>query len=204
MQRAAEVLHSVGGCVAIFGSARLPPDSSWCAKAETLGRALAQAGVPVVAGGGMGIMQAANKGAFEAGGTSVGLNIKLPRERHDNPYQTHRLHFDYFASRKATFFMHSVAYVALPGGLGTLDELFEVMTLVQTRKVPPAPIILMGTDFWQGLLDWMRGQLQARQLIGSEDLDRLVLTDETDVALRHITGFCDQNPLLCRLVTLPG
>jgi len=203
MQQAADVLQRVGGCVAIFGSARLPPDSPWCAVAETLGAALARAGFPVVAGGGMGIMQAANKGAFEAGGISVGLNIKLPKERHDNPYQTHRLHFDYFASRKATFFMHSVAYIALPGGLGTLDELFEVMTLVQTRKVPPAPIVLMGTDFWRGLLDWMRGQLQAGKLISGKDLGRLVVTDDTRVAIDHITQFCSENPLICRHVALP-
>src|SRR5690606_39505709 len=123
----------------------------------------------------------ANKGAFEAGGTSVGLNIRLPFETKDNRYQTHSLNFDYFYSRKATFFMHSAAYVALPGGLGTLDELFEVLTLLQTGKVPPAPVILMGTDFWAGLLDWMREQQLSRGLIRSADLDELMhLTDDVD------------------------
>src|SRR3546814_8740485 len=123
-------------------------------------------------------MEAANKGAFEAGGNSVGLNIKLPHETVNNRYQTHSLTFDYFYSRKATFFMHSAAYIALPGGFGTLDELFEVLTLVQTRKVPPAPIVLIGTEFWSGLIDWIKVQLLKQRLIGPHDLELITITDD--------------------------
>ncbi|HXE19478.1 MAG TPA: TIGR00730 family Rossman fold protein, partial [Castellaniella sp.] len=141
---------------------------------------------PVIAGGGPGLMEAANRGAFEAGGRSVGLNIRLPRETTDNRYQTDSLHFEYFNSRKASFFMHSLAYVVLPGGFGTLDELFEAITLMQTLKHPPAPIILVGTIFWGGLIDWVRDQLLAHGMIGPFDLDRLLVTDDLDVVVRHI------------------
>src|SRR5699024_10710066 len=134
MQRAADTLQTLEWGVSIFGSARIPRDSKWYAFSEALGKRLANANLPVIAGGGPGIMEAANKGAYEAGGQSVGLNIRLPQEKGDNPYQTHSLSFEYFYSRKATFFMHSVAYIGLPGGWGTLDEIFEVMTLVQTGK----------------------------------------------------------------------
>jgi uncharacterized protein (TIGR00730 family) len=135
-------------------------------------------------------MEAANKGAYEAGGNSIGLNIKLPHETSNNRFQTHSLNFDYFYSRKATFFMHSAAYIALPGGFGTLDELFEVLTLVQTRKVPPAPIILIGTKFWTGLTDWIREQLLVNKLIGPHDLHLLTVTDDIDLAMRRIESFC--------------
>lgn len=204
MQLAADTLQSIGWCVAVFGSARITADSPYYTMAETLGRRLARAGLPVIAGGGPGVMEAANKGAFESGGTSIGLNIRLPHESLGNAYQTHKLTFEYFASRKATFFMHSAAYIALPGGIGTLDELFEVMTLLQTRKVPPAPIILMGAEFWQGLLVWMREQLLAQFLINPEDLQRIVVTDDVDVVMQHIDSFCREHPdLLCQNVTLP-
>jgi len=174
----------------VFGSARIRPDSPYYALSEGVGARLAKAGLPVIAGGGPGIMEAANKGAFEAGGHSVGLNIKLPREASNNQYQTHSLTFDYFYSRKATFFMHSAAYIALPGGFGTLDELFEVLTLVQTRKVPPAPIVLIGTEFWSGLIDWIKSELLFNQLIGPHDLDLLTITDDLDVVMSKIETFC--------------
>ena len=190
MQAAADTLMEVGWGVSVFGSARIKPDSPYYALSESLGQRLAQAGLPLIAGGGPGIMEAANKGAFNAGGTSIGLNIKLPRESTNNQFQTHSLNFEYFYSRKATFFMHSAAYIALPGGFGTLDELFEVLTLVQTRKVPPAPIIMMGTEFWAGLLDWVRDQLRANQLIGPNDLELITLTDSVDTAMQHIEEFC--------------
>src|SRR5690606_36148062 len=186
MQAAADTLQQVGWGVSVFGSARLTPDSKYYQMSEQLGRRLAKAGLPVIAGGGPGIMEAANKGAFTAGGTSIGLNISLPRETTNNRYQTHSLQFEYFYSRKATFFMHSAAYIAMPGGFGTLDELFEVMTLVQTRKVPPAPIVLMGTEFWAGLFDWMRQQLLTHQLIGPNDLDLCVISDDIDEVMQHI------------------
>ncbi|WP_178372386.1 LOG family protein [Pollutimonas bauzanensis] len=190
MQKAAETLKEIGWGVSVFGSARIKPDSPYYALSEAIGARLARAGLTVIAGGGPGIMEAANKGAFEAGGKSVGLNINLPHETTNNKYQTHSLSFDYFYSRKATFFMHSAAYVALPGGFGTLDELFEVMTLVQTRKVPPAPIILIGSSFWAGLIDWVRANLLANKLIGPKDLQLITVTDDPDVLMRHIEAFC--------------
>lgn len=190
MEAAAETLQEIGWGVSVFGSARIRPDSPYYHLAEQLGARLARAGLAVIAGGGPGIMEAANKGAYEAGGHSVGLNIKLPREAHNNHYQTHSLQFDYFYSRKATFFMHSAAYIALPGGFGTLDELFEVTTLVQTGKIPRAPIVLIGTEFWSGLLDWIRSHLLAAGLIGPHDLDLFFLTDDVDEAMNHIHTHC--------------
>ena len=192
MQTAADTLQEIGWGVSVFGSARIRPDSPYYALSETVGARLAKAGLTVIAGGGPGIMEAANKGAFQAGGNSVGLNIKLPREASNNQYQTHSLTFDYFYSRKATFFMHSAAYIALPGGFGTMDELFEVLTLVQTRKIPPAPIVLIGSSFWAGLIDWIRIQLLANKLIGPHDLDLLTITDDIDVVMETIESFCTQ------------
>jgi len=144
----------------------------------------------VIAGGGPGLMEAANKGAFQAGGNSVGLNIRLPHESRNNTYQTHSLHFNYFYSRKATFFMHSTAYVALPGGFGTLDELLEVLTLVQTRKIPAAPIVLVGTAFWSGLVEWFRTQLLTLGVIDESDMTLFLLTDDVDVVMQHIQTRC--------------
>lgn len=186
---AADTLEEIGWGVSIFGSARIRPDSPYYALSEALGQRLAKAGLPVIAGGGPGLMEAANKGAFETGGTSIGLNIKLPKEESNNQYQTHSLIFDYFYSRKATFFMHSLAYIALPGGWGTLDELFEVMTLVQTRKVPPAPIVLMGTSFWAGLIQWVRDMQLENKLIGPNDMDLLMISDDLDEVMAHIETF---------------
>ena len=190
MEAAAETLQEMGWGVSVFGSARIQPDSPYYHLAEALGKRLAEAGLTVIAGGGPGIMEAANKGAYEAGGHSIGLNISLPREPHNNHYQTHSLQFDYFYSRKATFFMHSAAYIALPGGFGTLDELFEVTTLVQTRKIPEAPIVLIGTEFWAGLLDWIRSHLLGNGLIGKNDLDLFFVTDDLDAVMKHIHTSC--------------
>src|SRR5699024_107172 len=191
MQSAADTLDSLSWGVSIFGSARTPKDSPWYALAEQLGARLAQAGLPVIAGGGPGIMEAANKGAYEAGGQSVGLNIRLPQEKANNPYQTHSLNFEYFYSRKATFFMHSVAYVGLPGGWGTLDEIFEVMTLVQTGKVPPAPILLIGSSYWDGLFDWVREQQLGNHMISPSDMDLVLISDSIDEVMDHINAFCE-------------
>src|SRR5690606_11828877 len=185
-----ETLQEMGWGVGVFGSARLRPGSPYYEQAEILGRRLAEAGLAVIAGGGPGIMEAANKGAFEASVHSVGLNITLPREPHNNHYQTHSLQLDYFYSRKATFVVHSAAYIALPGGFGTLDELFEVTTLVQTGKIPLAPIVLIGTEFWAGLLDWIRDQLKPQGLIGPNDLDLFFVTDDIDAVMEHIQQNC--------------
>lgn len=186
MRAAAAAFQKIGLGVSIFGSARIPRDHPFYEMGRELGARIAQLGVPVIAGGGPGLMEAANRGAFDAGGRSVGLNIVLPRETTDNAYQTDSLHFEYFNSRKASFFMHSLAYVILPGGFGTLDELFEAITLVQTMKQPPAPIILVGTAFWSGLVDWIRDQLVPHGMIGPYDMDLLVVTDDLDEIIRHI------------------
>ena len=190
MQTAAETLQEIGWGVSIFGSARITPDSPYYEISEALGRRLAQAGLPVIAGGGPGIMEAANKGAFNAGGKSIGLNIKLAHEKKPNLYQTHSLHFEYFVSRKATFFMHSAAYIALPGGFGTLDELFEVLTLIQTRKIPQVPVVLVGTQFWAGMIDWVKEQLLPARLIDGDSMDMLTVTDDVDLIMRQIQAFC--------------
>lgn len=186
MRAAAAAFQKIGLGVSIFGSARVPRDHPFYALGMELGARLAQLGLPVIAGGGPGLMEAANRGAFETGGRSVGLNIRLPREKTDNSYQTDSLHFEYFNSRKASFFMHSLAYVVLPGGFGTLDELFEAITLVQTMKQPPAPIILVGTAFWSGLVEWVRDQLLTHGMIGPFDLDLLLVTDDIEEIVRLI------------------
>lgn len=189
MQTAADMLQEIGWGVSVFGSARIKPESPYYALAEAIGTRLAKAGLPVIAGGGPGIMEAANKGAFNAGGHSIGLNIKLPHETKNNVFQTHSLSFEYFYSRKATFFMHSAAYIALPGGFGTLDELFEVLTLIQTGKVPAAPVILMGVDYWGGLIEWIKTTLSTQHLIGPNDIALMTLTDDVDIAMRQIETF---------------
>jgi uncharacterized protein (TIGR00730 family) len=186
---AAEKLRDLGPAVSIFGSARVSRDSPYYAKCVALSTALAEAGFAVIAGGGPGIMEAANKGAFEAGGTSVGLNIVLPHEANNNDYQTISLMFEYFYARKATFFMHSFAYVALPGGFGTLDELFEALTLVQTGKVPPAPIVLMGKEYWQGAVDWLAKTVLSNGMIGAHDLELFIVEDDPQVVVRRIVEF---------------
>src|SRR5690606_9591083 len=192
LQHAAEVLQEVGFGISVFGSARIPPNHKYYKLAQELGKRLAEAGMMLIAGGGPGLMEAANKGAYQAGGRSVGLNIRLPRETSNNQYQTHSLQFEYFYSRKATFCMHSSAYIALPGGFGTMDELFEVMTLVQTRKLPPAPIVLMGTEFWGGLIDWIKDQLVTNALISPDDLNLITLTDDMGEVMKIINECCSQ------------
>jgi len=187
---AADALARIGPAVSVFGSARLPATSPWYRQAEQLGAAFAQAGFAVIAGGGPGIMEAANKGAYQTDGVSVGLNIRLPRETANNVYQSIGLQFDYFLSRKATFFMHSMAYVALPGGFGTLDEVMEVLTLVQTGKIPRGPIVLVGSTFWRGLADWIRDQLLTHALISPEDIDLFTITDDTSAVVQTVIDFC--------------
>ena len=190
---AAEKLADIGPAVSVFGSARVSRDSPYYATASAIAAAFAREGFAVIAGGGPGIMEAANKGAFEAGGTSVGLNISLPHEAHHNGFQTICLSFEYFSSRKTAFFMHSMAYVSLPGGFGTMDELFEALTLIQTGKVPPAPIVLVGSEFWHGLVDWMADQLRANGMIGAQDLDLFIIEDDPEKVVRHIVEFhCKQ------------
>lgn len=189
MMRAAEALSKIGPAVSIFGSARLPASSPYCALAHALGERFARAGLAVIAGGGPGIMQAANRGAYEAGGTSIGLNIRLPAEQANNPFQTIDLSFEYFYSRKATFFMHSMAYIGLPGGFGTLDELFEALTLIQTRKVPPGPIILMGSSFWQGLIDWLNESVLTLDMVTPAHMALIQIEDNPDKVVNMVLEY---------------
>jgi uncharacterized protein (TIGR00730 family) len=192
LQTAADRLADIGPAISLFGSARILPESPYYAKAIAIAQALAQAGFAIIAGGGPGIMEAANKGAFEAGGRSVGLNIKLPHETTNNPYQTDSLHFQYFTARKSTFFMHSMAYVALPGGFGTLDELFEALTLLQTNKLPAAPVILVGSEFWGGLVDWVRERLLTEGMIGRGDLTLFSIEDDPQRIVQQLVSFYGQ------------
>ena len=186
MVRAAETLTNLGLAVSVFGSARIKPSSSYYAQSQALGRRLAEAGLAVIAGGGPGIMEAANKGAFEAGGHSVGLHIKVAQEAQANQYLSSQLDFDHFLSRKSTFFQFSVAYIVLPGGCCTLDELFECLTLVQTRRIAPCPIILVGKAFWGGLVDWLRDQLLANGLVDACDPDLFTVEDDLDAVMVQI------------------
>lgn len=174
----AEELLGIEPAVSIFGSARAARDHDDYKLTEDIARRLSDAGFAVISGGGPGIMEAANKGAFYGPAPSVGLNIELPHEQVNNPYQDISLKFSHFFSRKVMFVKHACAYVVMPGGFGTLDELFEVLTLVQTGKSRRIPIILVGSRFWQGLLDWFSDQLVGRGYINPEDLDLICLTDD--------------------------
>ncbi len=177
-------LAEVGPAIAVFGSARTAIDDPTYALAEKLGAALVGAGFAVITGGGPGTMEAANKGASEAGGVSVGLGIELPFESGLNKWVDMGVNFRYFFARKTMFVKYSQGFVVLPGGLGTLDELFEALTLVQTGKVTSFPIVLLGVDYWQGLIGWLRDSAMAAGTISQEDLDRLIVTDDADEAVR--------------------
>jgi uncharacterized protein (TIGR00730 family) len=176
-------LAELGPAIGVFGSARTRPDHPSYAKGELVGRALAEAGFGVITGGGPGAMEAANKGASEAGGVSVGLGIELPFEAGLNDYVDIGINFRYFFARKTMFVKYAQGFIVLPGGLGTFDELFEALTLVQTQKVTSFPVVLMGVDYWSGLLDWLRGTVLAERNINETDLDLLVLTDDVDEAV---------------------
>lgn len=189
IRTAADKLANIGPAVSVFGSARVSRNSPYYETTVAISAALAEAGFAVIAGGGPGIMEAANKGAFESGGTSVGLNISLPHEAHNNEYQTISLSFEYFFPRKAAFFMHSFAYVAMPGGFGTLDELFEALTLIQTGKVPPAPIVLVGSEYWSGLAEWLGDQVLGNGMIGAHDLDLFIIEDDPVKVVRKVVEF---------------
>lgn len=179
-------LAAITPAVTIYGSARIPgthPDYQFT---ERLARRLSDAGFAVLSGGGPGIMEAANKGAFAGKSPSVGLNIVLPHEQIPNPYQDISLTFQHFAPRKTMLVKHACAFVVVAGGFGTLDELFETLTLVQTGKVKRSPIILVGTPFWQGLMDWMREQLLQRNLIHTVDFEMIYLLDHEDEIVQLI------------------
>lgn len=181
-------LAELGPAIALFGSARIGADHPSYAVAEQIGRRLAEEGFAVITGGGPGAMEAANKGASQAGGVSVGLGIELPWESGLNEWVDVGVHFRYFFARKTMFVKYSQGFVVLPGGVGTLDELFEALTLVQTGKITDFPIVLVGSSYWQGLLDWMRGTQLAEGTIGELDLERLVLTDDPEEAVARMVA----------------
>ena len=176
-------LADLGPAISVFGSARTPADHPFYALGEQVGRELVEAGFAVITGGGPGGMEAANKGASEADGVSVGLGIELPFEAGLNPWVDKGINFRYFFARKTMFIKYSQGFVVLPGGVGTLDEVFEAITLVQTGTVSSFPIVLMGVDFWSGMLDWLRDQVLAHAMIKPEDLDLFHLTDDVSEAV---------------------
>jgi hypothetical protein len=184
-----DAMAKVGRAVTIFGSARTPPDSPLYKVARTIGRRLAEAGYAVITGGGPGTMEAANRGCREGGGLSVGCNIELPHEQGLNAYVDLGIEFRYFFARKTMFVKYADAFVILPGGFGTLDELFEALTLIQTRKVRNFPVVLVGGDYWAGLLEWVRGTLVGRGAVDEADLALLQLTDDPDEVVRIVQAF---------------
>ncbi|GAA3630691.1 TIGR00730 family Rossman fold protein [Flavivirga jejuensis] len=193
-----EKMSKIGPCVSIFGSARTKPENKYYQLAEKVAKKIVEAGYGVITGGGPGIMEAGNKGAHLAGGTSVGLNIDLPFEQHDNPYidQDKSLDFDYFFVRKVMFVKYSQGFVVMPGGFGTLDELFEALTLIQTHKIGKFPIILVGTDFWEGLLDWVKKTLlDSFSNISAKDLDLIHLVDTEDEVIEILDLFYKESGL---------
>jgi uncharacterized protein (TIGR00730 family) len=183
-----QALHGIPPAVAFFGSSRVIPADPAYELAERTARRLAERGFAVLTGGGPGIMEAANKGAMEAGGVSIGLNIDLPQEQVPNHYLTRLLNFRYFFVRKLMFVKYAVGYVIAPGGYGTLDELFEATTLVQTRRAKPFPVILLGSAYWQGLVDWLRNVVVAEGRVRPDELAILRVADSPDDVLAHLTS----------------
>jgi hypothetical protein len=185
-----ETMARVGFGVTIFGSARSEPGHRYYELARDTGRRLARAGLTVITGGGPGVMEAANRGAFEAGGQSVGLNIVLPFEQRANPYLTRYIDFRYFFVRKVMFLKYARALVVLPGGFGTLDELFEALTLIQTNKIHAFPVFLLGSDYWKGLLEWTRETMLAREsFISPDDMNLFEVTDDPEEVVAKIQAF---------------
>jgi len=185
-------LHFVGPCVTVFGSARFPEGHPYYEMARETGRLLAEAGFTVMTGGGPGVMEGANRGALEAGGRSVGCNIELPHEQRPNPYLDFFLEFRYFFVRKVMLVKYSHGFVVLPGGFGTMDEIFETATLIQTGKIPSFPLILMGTEYWRPLFEMLRGTMLPHGTIESSDIDRLQLTDSPEVAIAAVERYANE------------
>ncbi len=193
-----ERMSEIGPCVSIFGSARMKPENPYYELAVKVASKIVDQGYGIISGGGPGIMEAANKGAHQAGGTSVGLNIELPFEQHDNPYidKDKNLEFDYFFVRKVMFVKYSQGFVVMPGGFGTLDELFESITLIQTHKIDKFPIILVGKDFWSGLIDWIKSvMVNTYETVSESDLDLIYLVDDEDEVIEILDQFYNKYDL---------
>jgi len=184
-----EMLAKIPPAVAIFGSSRSLPGTPPYERAQAIAAILGKNGYSIITGGGPGVMEASNKGATEAGTTSVGLNIELPLEQKPNIYANKLLNFRYFFVRKVMFVKYSIAFVILPGGFGTLDELFEAITLIQTRKIKPFPVILVGKEYWKGLLDWISGTVLREKMIAAEDLDIIKSVDTPEEVLHWVQDF---------------
>ena len=181
-----DTLSEIQPCVSIFGSARSLPGDETYEKTVVIAKKLAQNGFHIITGGGPGIMEAGNKGAQEGGGKSIGLNILLPMEQAVNPYIDISLQFQYFFVRKVMFIKYAQAYIGMPGGFGTLDEIFEAITLIQTKRIKPFPVILVGTDYWKSLGDWIRNTLLERKLISPEDMDLVSIVDDPEEVVKII------------------
>jgi len=175
-----ETMQDLGPAVSIFGSSRLKPDSRYYKMAVEVAGRLSEAGLPVITGGGPGIMEGANRGCFGRGSRSVGLNIELPMEQHPNHFQDISLTFRYFFARKLMFVKYAVAFIIFPGGFGTLDELFEALTLIQTEKIRRFPVILVGSEYWEGMIRWLRQTMLGQGCISEKDLDLFQVLDEPD------------------------
>ncbi|MFM7386994.1 MAG: TIGR00730 family Rossman fold protein [Bacteroidota bacterium] len=190
-------MAKIGPCVSIFGSARTKEENPYYKESVALAEKLAQRGYGIISGGGPGIMEAANKGAQQGKGASVGLNIDLPFEQNHNPYidPQHNLEFDYFFVRKVIFVKYSQAFVIMPGGFGTLDEFFEALTLIQTKKIRRRPVVLFGSDYWKELLSWVEEtMLKKEHNISAEDLNLFAVVDTVDDAVQHIENFFENHP----------
>jgi len=181
-----ETLSDIFPCVSIFGSSRVRPGDEHYENAVLIARQLARNGFNIMTGGGPGIMEAANKGAKEGGAKSVGANIVLPLEQAGNPYADIKLEFNYFFVRKVMLIKYAQAYIGMPGGFGTLDEVFEALTLIQTKRIKPFPVILVGSEYWNGLWDWIRSNLLERKMISSEDMDLVTILDDPDEVVRAV------------------
>ncbi len=189
-----EKMAKIGPCVSIFGSARLKPESKYYEMAVEIAEKITKIGFGIITGGGPGIMEAGNKGAFNAQGKSIGLNIDLPFEQHFNPYinRAYSMNFDYFFVRKVMFVKYSQGFVVMPGGFGTLDEFTEALTLIQTNKIGKFPIVLVGSEFWGGLLEWFKETLIREKMIHEDDLSLYRVVDTADEAVAHIKAFYDK------------
>ncbi len=181
-----ETLSDISPCVSIFGSSQVRPGDEPYEKAVLIARKLAQNGFNIMTGGGPGIMEAANKGAKEGGAKSIGANIALPLEQECNPYADIKLEFKYFFVRKVMLIKYAQAYIGMPGGFGTLDEVFEALTLIQTKRIRPFPVILVGSEYWNGLWDWIRSSLLERKMISSEHMDLITILDHPDEVVEAV------------------